>query len=177
MGIGAALLDGIGDTIRVSLTADPVEEVRAGIAILKAAGLRSGVKVISCPTCGRTQIDLFSAANAVERRRECHLIDLVNGYDVNFVLPGEGLREAAVLYEENSGREMRVMTTEPGIQVYTGQGLDTDGHGGAHYGAYAGVALETQHYPDSPNQPAFPITTLKAGDTYKSTTVYKFGVR
>ncbi len=68
MGIGAALLDGIGDTIRVSLTADPVEEVRAGIAILKAAGLRSGVKVISCPTCGRTQIDLISAANAVERR-------------------------------------------------------------------------------------------------------------
>ncbi len=69
MGIGAALLDGIGDTIRVSLTADPVEEVRAGIAILKAAGLRAGgPKVISCPTCGRTQIDLIAAANEVERR-------------------------------------------------------------------------------------------------------------
>ena len=69
MGIGAALLDGIGDTIRVSLTADPVEEVRAGIEILKAAGLRSaGAKVISCPTCGRTQIDLIAAANEVERR-------------------------------------------------------------------------------------------------------------
>ena len=69
MGIGAALLDGIGDTIRVSLTADPIEEVRAGIAILKAAGLRAGgVKVVSCPTCGRTQIDLIAAANEVERR-------------------------------------------------------------------------------------------------------------
>ena len=69
MGIGAALLDGIGDTIRVSLTADPVEEVKAGIEILKAAGLRSaGAKVISCPTCGRTQIDLIAAANEVERR-------------------------------------------------------------------------------------------------------------
>ncbi|MBE6996691.1 MAG: flavodoxin-dependent (E)-4-hydroxy-3-methylbut-2-enyl-diphosphate synthase [Ruminococcaceae bacterium] len=69
MGIGAALLDGIGDTIRVSLTADPVEEVRAGLAILKAAGLRRrGAKVISCPTCGRTQIDLIAAANEVERR-------------------------------------------------------------------------------------------------------------
>ena len=68
-GIGAALLDGIGDTIRVSLTADPVEEVRAGIAILKAVGLRrGGAKVISCPTCGRTQIDLIAAANEVERR-------------------------------------------------------------------------------------------------------------
>lgn len=68
-GIGAMLLSGIGDTIRVSLTADPVEEVSAGIAILKACGLRSvGAKVISCPTCGRTQIDLISAANAVEQR-------------------------------------------------------------------------------------------------------------
>ncbi len=69
MGIGALLLDGVGDTIRVSLTADPVEEVYAGIAILKAAGLRSGgAKVVSCPTCGRTQIDLIAAANEVERR-------------------------------------------------------------------------------------------------------------
>ena len=71
MGIGALLLCGIGDTIRVSLTADPVEEVRAGLAILKAAGLRAGgPKVVSCPTCGRTQIDLIAAANEVERRLE-----------------------------------------------------------------------------------------------------------
>ena len=68
MGIGALLLAGIGDTIRVSLTADPEEEVRAGIAILKAANLRGGVKLISCPTCGRTQIDLIAAASEVERR-------------------------------------------------------------------------------------------------------------
>ena len=68
-GIGAMLLEGIGDTIRVSLTADTVEEVSAGIAILKACGLRSGgAKVISCPTCGRTQIDLIAAANEVEQR-------------------------------------------------------------------------------------------------------------
>ena len=67
VGIGALLMEGIGDTIRVSLTADPVEEVRAGIAILKAAGLRSGgVRVISCPTCARTQIDLIAAAKEVE---------------------------------------------------------------------------------------------------------------
>ena len=69
MGIGALLLDGVGDTIRVSLTADPVEEIRAGLAILKAAGLRAGgPKIVSCPTCGRTQIDLIAAANAVEQR-------------------------------------------------------------------------------------------------------------
>ena len=63
------LVDGIGDTIRVSLTADPVEEVRAGIAILKAAGLRrEGVRFVSCPTCGRTQIDLIALAQEVEQR-------------------------------------------------------------------------------------------------------------
>ncbi len=68
-GIGALLLDGIGDTIRVSLTADPVEEIRAGLAILKAAGLRkTGVNIVSCPTCGRTQIDLIALAEETEAR-------------------------------------------------------------------------------------------------------------
>ena len=67
VGLGALLLEGIGDTLRISLTADPVEEVRAGIAILKAAGLRrEGVHVVSCPTCGRTRIDLIPLAQQVE---------------------------------------------------------------------------------------------------------------
>lgn len=67
VGIGALLMEGIGDTLRVSLTADPVEEVSAGIAILKAAGLRkAGVRVVSCPTCGRTKIDLIPLAARVE---------------------------------------------------------------------------------------------------------------
>lgn len=69
VGIGTLLCEGIGNTIRVSLTADPVREVSAGIAILKAAGLRSGgVKFVSCPTCGRTEIDLISLATEVEQR-------------------------------------------------------------------------------------------------------------
>ncbi|MGM9521464.1 MAG: flavodoxin-dependent (E)-4-hydroxy-3-methylbut-2-enyl-diphosphate synthase [Oscillospiraceae bacterium] len=69
VGIGALLMQGIGDTIRVSLTADPAKEVEAGIAILKAAGKRSGgVKLISCPTCGRTQIDLVPLAQSIEER-------------------------------------------------------------------------------------------------------------
>ena len=69
VGIGALLMEGIGDTIRVSLTADPVEEVKAGIAILKAAGLRTGgVRLVSCPTCGRTEINLIALAQEVERR-------------------------------------------------------------------------------------------------------------
>ncbi len=69
VGIGTLLNEGIGDTLRVSLTADPVEEVRTGIAILKAAGLRcGGVKFVSCPTCGRTEIDLIGLATEVEER-------------------------------------------------------------------------------------------------------------
>ena len=69
VGIGTLLCEGIGDTIRVSLTADPLEEVRAGLEILKASGLRkSGVRLISCPTCGRTKIDLISLAGEVEKR-------------------------------------------------------------------------------------------------------------
>ena len=69
VGIGTLLSEGIGNTIRVSLTADPVREVSAGIAILKAAGLRrGGVKLISCPTCGRTEIDLIGLAENVESR-------------------------------------------------------------------------------------------------------------
>ena len=71
VGIGTLLMEGIGNTIRVSLTADPVKEVKAGIHILKAAGLRcGGVKFVSCPTCGRTEIDLISLATEVEKRVE-----------------------------------------------------------------------------------------------------------
>jgi len=67
-GIGSLLLDGIGDTIRVSLTDDPVEEVRAGIDLLNALGLRGGVRFVSCPSCGRTEYDLIGTAKAVEER-------------------------------------------------------------------------------------------------------------
>ena len=124
-----------------------------------------------------TLLDLRSPqpiGDAVARRKECRLMDAVDGFDVNFVLDGEGMKAAAVLRDPDSGREMRVFTTEPGMQVYSGQGLDLKGHGGAHYGPYAGVALETQHFPDSPHHPNFPTITLKAGDTYQSATVYAF---
>ncbi|MDD7362971.1 MAG: flavodoxin-dependent (E)-4-hydroxy-3-methylbut-2-enyl-diphosphate synthase [Firmicutes bacterium] len=71
VGIGALLLDDIGDTIRVSLTGDPVEEVRCGIQILKSIGLRNdGVDIVSCPTCGRTEIDLIGIAEEAEKRLE-----------------------------------------------------------------------------------------------------------
>ena len=94
-GIGAILSLGIGDTIRVSLTADPVEEVGAGISILKAMGLRkAGAEVVSCPTCGRTEIDIISLAEEVERRAQtltAPIVIAVMGCVVNG--PGEA-REA-----------------------------------------------------------------------------------
>ena len=97
MGIGALLLDGIGDTIRVSLTDDPVEEVYAAKDILKAAGLRKeGVNIISCPTCGRTQIDLIGLVNKVdEALKDCQkpITVAVMGCVVNG--PGEA-READI---------------------------------------------------------------------------------
>lgn len=97
MGIGALLLDGIGDTIRVSLTDDPVEEVYAAKDILKAAGLRKdGVNIISCPTCGRTQIDLIGLVNQVEKAlKNCNkpITVAVMGCIVNG--PGEA-READI---------------------------------------------------------------------------------
>lgn len=97
MGIGALLLDGIGDTIRVSLTDDPVEEIYAAKDILKAAGLRrEGVNIISCPTCGRTQIDLIGLVNRVnEALRDCEkpITVAVMGCIVNG--PGEA-READI---------------------------------------------------------------------------------
>jgi aldose 1-epimerase len=106
-------------------------------------------------------------------------IKLGGGYDHNFVLNGNAgtLRLAARVTEPTSGRWMEVSTTEPGVQFYTGNFLDgtIKGKGGQTYAKRAGLCLETQHFPDSPNKPAFPTTLLKPGATYQTTTVYKFG--
>ena len=115
MGIGALLLDGIGDTIRVSLTDDPVEEVYAAKDILKAAGLRKeGVNIISCPTCGRTRIDLIGLVNQVdEALKNCEkpITVAVMGCIVNG--PGEA-READIGIAGGDGWGM---IFEKGVQV------------------------------------------------------------
>lgn len=111
---------------------------------------------------------------ALQERGKNEMFDRANGYDINFVLKGEGLREAAVLALPSSGLSMRVVTDQPGIQVYSGQGLSAAGKGGAAYGPYSGIALETQHLPDSVHHPHFPDTTLKAGETFTSITIYAF---
>jgi len=105
-------------------------------------------------------------------------------YDVNFPLrnqsdSADGLTLAAELHHPASGRAMRVRTSQPGVQFYTGFKLDQKtwiGKGGAHYPACAGLCLETQHFPDSPNQPHFPTTTLKAGSLWEARTVHEFYV-
>ena len=103
------------------------------------------------------------------------------GYDHNFVLnrKGEGLTLAARVYEPTTGRVMEVLTTQPGVQFYTGNFLDGSitGKQGHVYQQRYGFCLETQHYPDSPNQPNFPSTILRPGETYRTRTVYKFSVR
>lgn len=103
------------------------------------------------------------------------------GYDHNFVLDRdaeEGLALAARVVEPESGRTLEVYTTEPAIQFYSGNFLDgtITGKGGRVYGHRSGFCLETQHYPDSPNQPAFPSTILRPGENYRSRTVLVFGV-
>ena len=101
------------------------------------------------------------------------------GYDHNFVLKDwkrGSIRSVARLREPVSGRVMEVLTTQPGIQFYSGNFLDGSliGKGGVAYEKYAALCLETQHYPDSPNHPNFPTTVLRPGETYNEITVYKF---
>jgi aldose 1-epimerase len=104
------------------------------------------------------------------------------GYDHNFVIDtakAGALSPAAELYDPKSGRVMKVSTTEPGVQFYTGNYLDgtVTGKGGTVYRRNYGVCLETQHFPDSPNRPEFPGTVLLPGETYRTTTVHQFSVR
>ena len=104
------------------------------------------------------------------------------GYDHNYVLDpppaGQPLRPAARVTDPASGRALEVLTSEPGLQLYSGNQLDGTlvGPGGAAYGRRSGLALETQHFPDSPNQPGFPATALRPGEVYRSVTVYRFSV-
>jgi aldose 1-epimerase len=101
---------------------------------------------------------------------------LAHGYDHNWVLDGSGMKLAAISVDPGSGRELRTYTTEPGVQFYTGNFLvgDLVGTSGRTYRQSDGFTLETQHYPDSPNEPSFPSTRLEPKQTFTSSTIYKF---
>jgi aldose 1-epimerase len=126
----------------------------------------------------------FSTAEAIGARIEAgdEQLRLAGGYDHNFVLDRQGAGElalAARLTEPVSGRGIDIHTTEPGIQFYTGNFLDgtVAGKGGIPHRYRSGLALETQHFPNSPNEPSFPSTILRPGAEHRSRTVYHFVTR
>ena len=108
-------------------------------------------------------------------------LKLGRGYDHNWVLDGDGKKVtvAAEAYEPTTGRVLEVLTDQPGIQFYTGNFLDgtVTGTDGKVYKQRYAFCLETQHFPDSPNHPKFPTTELKPGETFKSTTIFRFSAK
>jgi len=107
---------------------------------------------------------------------------IANGYDQYWVLNKRGdpaqLQRAVRAYDPGSGRVLEAFTTEPGVQIYTNSFFDGSYSGiGGGYRQYSAFTLETQHYPDSPNHPAYPTTELKPGQVFSSTTVFRFGVQ
>ncbi len=108
-------------------------------------------------------------------------LEFGKGYDHNFVLRGSAgsVRKAAELYDPSSGRLMTVFTDQAGLQFYSGNFLNgtAEGKGGISYGHRTGLCLEAQAFPDSPNKPHFPSVTLRPGQVYRQTTIYKFSTR
>jgi len=140
------------------------------------------------PAVAGTPMDFTKPRRIGERAdNDFEQLKHAGGYDHNWVLRkynigGEGTPKptlAATVYEPQSGRLMEVFTTEPGIQFYSGNFLNgkLTGKNDIKYIRRAGLCLETQHFPDSPNQPTFPTTILRPGQTYHSQTIYKFSVK
>lgn len=122
----------------------------------------------------------FRTAKQVGRDADlpCEQLSFTGGYDHNFAVNGEGMRQAAELFSVESGIVMKVLSDLPGIQFYAGNFLSGPaGKGGAAYPIHGGLALETQYYPNSVNEPAFASPVLKAGERYFTRTVYAFGVK
>jgi len=124
----------------------------------------------------------FTKSTAIGARIDANdeQIKFGKGYDHNWVLnkTGDGLTKAAEVNEPKTGRIMEVWTTEPALQFYTGNFLDGTLKGkGKTYPHRGAFCMETQHYPDSPNKPAFPSTELKPGATYHTTTIYRFSAK
>ncbi|HEY1019026.1 MAG TPA: aldose epimerase family protein [Sediminibacterium sp.] len=129
------------------------------------------------PSVKGTPFD-FTVAKAIGKEMSA----VKGGYDHNWVLnrKGNGLEKIATAYDAGSGRLMEVFTTEPGLQFYTGNFLDgtlKGTKGNAAYPQHAAFCMETQHFPDGPNQPSFPNTILKPGEKYSSVTRYQFSVK
>jgi aldose 1-epimerase len=130
---------------------------------------------------GGTPLDLRAPAVLGERLSAGHpLLRAAGGFDHDWLLdrPAGGLAFAGRLTAPGSGRAVEVLTTEPALHVYTGNQLDGTlaGKDGLPYGPHAGLCLEAQHLPDAPHHPHFPSVVLRPGETYRTETIYRFGV-
>lgn len=159
--------EGSGDILGHELVI-PTEQITATDDDLIPTGEIASIK--------GTPLD-FTTPHAIGERIGADFKPLLQGigYDHNYVLRGSGMKLAARVKDPQSGRVMTVSTTEPGVQLYTGNHLNgVPGKGGHIYAKRHGFCLETQHYPDSPNHPNFPSVTLRPGETFQSTTIYQF---
>jgi len=134
------------------------------------------------PAVAGTPMDFTTPHTIGERiNADFDQLQLGGGYDHNWVLRSNNgsLALGATVYEPESGRFMEMFTTEPGVQLYVGNFLDGTlvGKNNVRYQRRSGLCLETQHFPDTPNQPTFPTTLLRPGQVYKTQTVYKFSVK
>ncbi|MDR1671998.1 MAG: galactose mutarotase [Bacteroidales bacterium] len=153
----------------LTIAADRYTEVDSGL-----------IPTGNLPDVSGTPMDFTTPHQVGERiNDDFEQLKFGGGYDHNWVLRGDASIPAATLYDPQSGRYMEVFTTEPGIQFYSGNFLDgtLTGKSNISYGQRAGLCLETQHFPDSPNQPEFPSTILRAGETYRTQTIYKFSTK
>ena len=154
---------------QVTVCADTITEVRDDLI---PTGVDAPVDHLPCDLRNPTVI-----RDGLARNAEYPIMISAKGYDFNYPIPGEGLRLCATAYAADTGRLMEVFTTEPCMQLYTGQYMDADGRGSVHYNAHGGFAMETQHHPDAIHHPQFPSVILKAGDTYETVTEYHFSVK
>jgi aldose 1-epimerase len=165
--------EGSGDILRHLMTINASRFTPTDAASIPTGELR--------PVRG-TPFDFTRPAEIGARiNQEDEQLKFGSGYDHNFVLDGRtgALRKAAQVYEPTTGRVLEVWTTQPGVQFYTGNFLAVEGGGknGHAYPRRTAFCLETQHYPDSPNHPAFPSTVLRPGRRFRSTTLYRFSAR
>lgn len=159
--------EGSGDILSHELTI-PTEQITATDDDLIPTGEIASIK--------GTPLD-FTSPHEIGERIGADFKPLIQGigYDHNYVLSGTGMKLAATVKDPASGRVMTVRTTEPGVQLYTGNHLNgVPGKSGHIYAKRHGFCLETQHYPDSPNHPSFPSATLRPGEKFSSTTIYQF---
>lgn len=165
--------DGNGDVLGHEFTIYANEYTPVSKQLIPTGKIES---VTDTPFDFRNKVVLGSRIGADDEQ-----LKLGGGFDHNFVLKRKepGLSLAARVSEPSTRRVMEVYTTEPGVQFYTGNFLDDKlaAKPGKPYGKHSGFCLETQHFPDSPNQAAFPSTVLRPGEEYHSKTVYAFSVR